>query len=50
MEKLDQESIKVAKANLQSDLEESIGQSPQGLSEADLDECWKLAKAYWNTQ
>ncbi|GAH87040.1 unnamed protein product [marine sediment metagenome] len=48
MPELDEESWKVAKSNLQSELERAIGTSPQGLKESELDECWRLAKDYWN--
>jgi len=48
MQKLDVESRKVAMSNLQTQLEEAIGAAPQGLTEAELDKCWKLAKEHWN--
>lgn len=48
MKELDTESRKVAMSNLQTDLETAIGQSPQGLTEAELDKCWNCAKEYWN--
>lgn len=46
--KLDEETRKVEKSNLQTALEQALGNSPAGLTEADVDECWKLAKDYWN--
>lgn len=48
MEKLGVESRKVAMSNLQTELEEAIGKSPQGLTEAEFDRCWQQAKEYWD--
>lgn len=39
-----------AKGKLTNQLEEAIGQSPSGLTEEELDSCWKEAKDYWNTR
>lgn len=45
---LDAESRQVAMSNLQTRLEDAIGHSPQGLTGAELEKCWKCAKEYWN--
>ena len=48
MGKLEPEARQIALETLTKELEETIGRAPKGLTEADLDECWKLAKDYWN--
>ncbi len=47
MRKLDAEARRIAKGKLTDELQEAIGRVPKGLTGADLDECWKLAKDYW---
>jgi len=48
MPRLEPEARQIALETLTKELEEAIGQVPTGLTGADLDECWKLAKDYWN--